>query len=235
MPLKTYKTKDEIPADEQDAYTEHNGEWHPTAVLDLADEKRKKATLLNEKKAEKELREAAERERDEFRQRAEANGDVAGQVNAAVERERVNTRNAEAARDAAKKELARTKLADKMRPVAEAAKVIKDAREDAIASLLDTGRVEQDDKGNIIVKDAAGNVTGETLEDLFGKTLKTEKLYIYEGTGSNGVGSTGSTGSNGGAPATGTELVDKSVTKFNERRAARGNPLFPAQPAAATK
>jgi hypothetical protein len=204
MPIKTYATKDEIPAELREAaLTLADGKFAVEEVVDTT----KLTTALDKErqraKDEKAAREAAEKERDELKQKKEA----AEKGISEVELQKIKDAEA-AARKPIEEENARLKAendklkrTDKVRSVALAKGIMQDRIDDAM-SLLDA-RTTLTDQGNVAVKDKAGTVTTESLETFLEKTFKTEKPWLYAGPGGSGSGAGGneSGGGSGYDPA----------------------------------
>ncbi len=199
MPLPVYETLDAVPQDQREDYAEQDGKWRPKLELDLAAEKRKRAELLNEKKEEKRLRDAAEAKLAEAERTAEARarGISEDELKKIADAEQAARKPIEDERDSLRAENRKLKLTDRVQLLALNHGVMPDRIEDAMLAL--ERRTDLGDADGIVVKDKAGNPTTETIDAFLEKTFKTEKPWLYTGTGASGSGATGSSGSGGGS------------------------------------
>jgi hypothetical protein len=198
MSLPVFDTLDAIPEPFRPEYEEGaDQKWYPKAENELAVERKKKAKLLDEKKDAERTKAEVEKERDALKQAADAK--EKGISEAELEKIRENEKRArkpiEDELAAIKAENRKLKLTDRVQSLALKAGVMPDRIEDAMLALA--SRTDLTDGDGIVVKDKAGNVTTEKVEDFLAKTFKTEKPWLYAGTGSSGSGAAGS----GGSPA----------------------------------
>lgn len=197
MPLKTYDTKEAIPADQQATAVElKDGKWVVEEVDPTLGEKGQRA-LEEERTARKKeelQRKAAEKERDDLKRKQDA-------LDKGISDEELQKiRNDEAAaRKPIEDELAKTKsenrrlkLTDRVQALALKSGVMADRLEDAMLSL--SQRTDLTDADGIVVKDKAGNITTETIDVFLKTTFKAEKPWLYVGSGMGGGGAAGSEG-----------------------------------------
>ena len=200
MPLPIYDTQDAVPDDVRDDYVEHEGKWQPKAVVELAVEKRKRATLLNEKREAERLQKEAQDKLDAAERAAEAarKGISEDELQKIRDAEAAARRPIEEERDRLKAENRKLKLTDRVQSLALKHGVMPDRIEDAMLAL--ERRTDLGDNDGIVVKDKDGNLTAETIDSFLSKTFKAEKPWLYAGSGASGSGADGSRGS-GGPPA----------------------------------
>ena len=200
MPLPIYDTQDAVPDDVRDDYVEHEGKWQPKAVVELAVEKRKRATLLNEKREAERLQKEAQDKLDAAERAAEAarKGISEDELQKIRDAEAAARRPIEEERDRLKAENRKLKLTDRVQSLALKHGVMPDRIEDAMLAL--ECRTDLGDNDGIVVKDKDGNLTAETIGSFLSKTFKAEKPWLYAGSGASGSGADGSRGS-GGPPA----------------------------------
>lgn len=196
MPLPIYDAQDAVPEDQRDEYVEHEGKWHPKAVVELAAERTKRAKLLSERKEEKERREAAERERDELKTANEARE---GKVpEAALQKIRDDLRKEidplKAELETVRSENLKLKRDDKVRALYLKHDGMSDRVDDAMDQLLK--RTELGDADGIVFKDEKGQVTADDGETFF-KKFRVVKPWLFKGSGASGSGAEGSNGSGG--------------------------------------
>lgn len=197
MPLPVFDTQDAVPEAFRPEYEEREGKWHPK----VPDVTKLNSALESERTARAEAEKAqkkAEKEAAELKRSAEARS------KGITEEELQKIRDAEAAaRKPIEDELASTKaenrklkLTDRVKAKALESGVMPDRIEKAMRDL--NSRVDLTEDGNsIVVKDASGKVTAETIDDFLSKTYKTEAPFFYAGSGSSGSGSEGSQGGAG--------------------------------------
>jgi|SRR6185437_4086508 len=197
MPLKTFATKEEIPAELQAAAVEtKEGKWIVEEVDPALGEAGKKALQAERdaRKAAEDKAKAVERERDDLKREAEA------RKNGATEEELQKIRDdAAAARKPLEDELAATKakqdelerenkklkLTDRVQKLALESGVMEDRIEDAMLHL--ERRTRLGDQGGIIFLDKDGKDTADTADVFFPK-FKIEKPWLFKGAGSSGGG-----------------------------------------------
>ncbi len=218
MPLKTFDSKDAVPAELRDKAIEtRDSKWIVEEPVDLAalraegqralDAERTRAE--NEEKERKKLaKELADLKRDQA---------AAGKGVSAEELERLRKEDADARRPleervaALEKENRTLKLDDKVRQIALDKGIMKDRIKKAMKDL--EGRFELTSDGTgIVVKDADGKATTESVESFFEKTYKAESPFFYQAdTGSgSGAGSGGSDSGSGYDPvAAGKAAAEK--------------------------
>lgn len=103
-----------------------------------------------------------------------------------------------------KGQLRKVQLDDRVQSLLLKAGVMPDRITKAMRDLAPgaNGRVDLTEDGDgIVVRDANGNITTETIEDFVGKTYKTESPFFYTGTNASGSGAeagSGDAGSGGG-------------------------------------
>lgn len=223
MPLPIYDTQDAVPEDQREDYAEHEAKWHPKAVIELAEERKKRAIVLNEKREEKRLREEAEKKL------ADADRSAEARAKGISEEELQKIRDAEAKarkpieeeRDRLAAENRKLKLTDRVQALYLGNEGMADRVEDAMDQLAK--RTDLGDAGGIVFKDKDGNITTDSPETFF-KNFRAEKSWLFKGSGASGSGATGSNGSGGGAPPL---TAEAAAQRFNEQRAAMPNPLAP--------
>lgn len=228
MPLPIFKTAEEVPEAFRGEYEERDGEWKPKPDDTIKTERQKRARLLDEKKEEERRRIEAEKERDDLKREIESkksgvSDDVIERLRKEDEDKRkpILTEN-----ETLKAENRKLKRDDKLNALALKHGIMGDRLEDAMLAL--ERRVDLSDGGNLIIRDREGQVTTEAVDDFLSKTFRTEKPWLYGGTGSSGSGAGGS--DNGGAPVTGDlKTAEAAAALFQQQREARPNPLMPSK------
>lgn len=196
MPLPIYDTQDAIPEDSRDDYVEHEGKWHPKVVVELAAEKQKKATLLNEKKEEERKRKEAEQKLADAQRATEAKekGISEDELQKIRDREAEARKPIEEERDRLAAENRKLKLTDKVQALYLANGGMGDRVEDAMLAL--EKRTDLGDAGGLVFKDKDGNITADDAEKFF-KKFAEEKPWLFEGSGASGSGAGGNGGGGG--------------------------------------
>jgi hypothetical protein len=230
MPMKLYDTKEAVPeAHRATAVETKDGKFAVAEDDDGLGEKGKEAVRKEReaRKAEKERADALEKERDALKVTAEAH--EKGITKEALEEIR------------AKEAAARKPLEDENATLkAQLRKATLDDRLEA-RFLKSGGKPERwakakkdlltrvdltDDGKDFVVKDEAGNVTSETLDDFLGKTYKAEAPYYYVGVNSSGSGVEESAvgGSSDGAEA--ARAAGKAAAEAQKKGAAENALAF---------
>jgi hypothetical protein len=194
MPLKFFAKKEEIPEAQRETAIElKDGRFTVEEPVDTTTLESTLAKERADRKEEEKARKAAEKERDELKrtQAAREKGISDEELQRIRDDEAKARKPIEDERDRLRKENDQLKRTDKVRTLALAKGIMPDRIEDAML-LLDT-RTELTDAGAVAVKDKAGKITAETLDDFLGKTFKAEKPWLYKGSGASGSGATGST------------------------------------------
>ena len=202
MPMKLYDTKEAVPeAVRATAIETKDGKFAVDEVDPALGEAGKRA--LEEERAarkkEADARKAAEKERDDLKRAAEARekGISDDELQKIRDKEAADRKPIEEERDRLKQENRKLKLDDRARALALKAGVMPDRLDKAMKDLA--GRLDLTEGGDtIIVKDAKGGVTTETIEDFLSKTYKAEAPFFYAGPGGSGSGGDGSSGGGGG-------------------------------------
>lgn len=211
MPFPIYDTEDAVPEGFRTEYEERDGKWHPkvpdVTKLNSALEAERTRAATEEtarKKAERELADVKRKET------AAQHGITDEQLKSLRDEDAQKRKPIEDENAALKAENRKLKLTDRVQKLALDNGVMPDRIEDAMMNL--ERRVDLTDGDNIVVKDKAGNVTTEKVEDFLAKTFRQEKPWLYQGTGASGSGAQGS-GGNGGGGKDGElsmqELVDR--------------------------
>jgi hypothetical protein len=197
MPLPVFDTQDAVPEAFRGEYEERDGKWHPkvpdvTKLNSALQSERDRAT------EQERLRKAAERERDDLKraEKAKAAGISAEELEQIRVAEREARKPLEDELTTVRAENRKLKLTDRVKALALAAGVMPDRIKQAM-KILDE-RTDLTDADGIVVKDEAGKVTTETIEDFLAKTFKKESPWFYAGAGASGSGASGSNGSGGG-------------------------------------
>lgn len=199
MPLPVYDTQDAVPEELREEYAEHEGKWRAKVEIELAVEKKKKATLLNEKKEAERLRAEAEAKRDELQRAADAKagGITEEQLQKIRDDEAKARKPIEEERDRLAAENRKLKLTDRVKAAALAAGVMPDRIDDAML-VLERRTDLTADGDSIVVKDTKGDiVAGVQLPEFLEKTFKAEKPWLYGGSGASGSGGAGGSGTGG--------------------------------------
>jgi hypothetical protein len=201
MPVTTFKTRDEIPEDARDGALELKDGTFAVVVDDAKD------VIAKIRKERDEFKKALREKESELTQLSEKleaealkGGDVDKKVAETLQKWQAK-RDADIAAEVAK----RTELEGKLRQVTLTDKA-RDAfvkaggrAEKAEAALRLTGdRLDLVD-GTIVVKDAEGNVTGLSLDDLFAKDFRKDMPEFYAGSKASGSGAQGTQRAGGGA------------------------------------
>jgi len=223
MPLPVFDKQDDIPQAFRSEYEEKEGKWHPKPppapdVTKLQGALEKERTRAESEEA---ARKKAEKERDDLKRAKDATD--RGISEEALQKIRDDEAKArkpiEDENAALKTENDKLKRTDRVRAEALKNGVMPDRIEDAML-LLDL-RTELTKEGSIAVKDKSGSVTAEKLEDFLAKTFKTEKPWLYAGTGSSGSGAEGSdggAGQNGYDPvAAGKKAAEEEKKQLGEK------------------
>lgn len=206
MPLPVFDTLELVPEQFRGEYELRDGKAHPKAVPgadDLDKERRKAAALLDEKKeAERKLK-AAEKERDDLKRTQEARdkGISEDELQKIRDAEALARKPIQDENDKLKAENRKLKLTDRVKALALAAGIMPDRIDDAMLAL--DRRTDLTDADGIVVKDKTGAVTTAKIEDFLKTEFKTEKPWLYHGSGASGSGATGSNGVTG-TPDNGT-------------------------------
>jgi Rad3-related DNA helicase len=197
VPIKTFDSLDAIPEAQRSAAIETKaGKF---ILEEPVDTKTLESTLDKERQKAKDAetaRKAAEKERDELKQAREAaeKGISAEELQKIKDAEAAARKPIEEERDKLKAENRRLKLTDRARQLGLDKGIMKE-RIAAAMKILD-GRLDLADDGEtIVVKDAAGKVTTESVTDFFEKTFKTEAPFVYQADTGSGSGA----GQGGGA------------------------------------
>lgn len=207
MPVQTFKSRDEIPEDARDGALELKDGSFAVVVDDAKDtilkirqerDAAKKALRTAEERAE-----AAERERDAAKA---SSGDVDKKVAELLTKWEKDTEAKVAAvateRDGLAAQLRQLTLVDKARDTFLKA---GGRPEKADAALKLVGERLDLIDGKPVVKDATGEVTTTTLDDLFGKEFRKEMPEFFAGTKAAGSGASG-TQKAGGATGSGIDV-----------------------------
>jgi len=231
MPVKTYKTKDEIPQAQRDKALElKDGTFavdEPVDVEALKAEGQRAIEAERQKaKDEERARKAAEKERDELKQKKEAadRGISEAELQKIKDAEAAARKPIEDENAKLKAENDRLKRTDKVRTVGLAKGLMEDRIEDAMLAL--ESRTRLGDQGNIIVRDKNGVDTTESLEDFLEKTFKKEKPWLYKGPGGSGGGADSSSDGGGGKGgydpvAEGKKIAEQQKGSVEQRKLAR--------------
>jgi len=200
MPLPTFKTKAEIPAGFEDVYEEREGAWQPKPVDDGAE---LKAALKKERDAraaaDKLVKETGD-ERADLQRRLAAleSGEDKDKSKKLLEKFDADLAkikaDAQAALDAANAKLRTLQLDDKAKAAMLKAGVLP-TRVDALLKLKKESLDLEGDR--IVIKNDQGDLTTETVEDYFAKSVKAEMPEWYAGTKATGGGASGGAGRSG--------------------------------------
>lgn len=204
MPLPIFNTLAEVPEAFRGEYEEREGKAHPkppAAGMTEADKAALQSVVDKERTAaaaEKKRADDAQRELDALKRTKEAKdkGISEEELQKIRDAEALARKPIEEERDKLARENRQLKLTDRVKALALANGVLQDRIAKVMKDL--EGRVDLSTDGNsIVVKDAAGNITAETIENFLSKTYKEESPFFYAGTGGSGSGGTGSNGSGG--------------------------------------
>ncbi len=198
MPLKTFKTREEIPEAQRSKAIELKDGF---VIEELPEIDNLKSALETERTrasdAEKTLKDIKKELDDLKRQQTAGDKGVT-----AAELERLRNEDKEARRPledriaALEKENRTLKLDDRVRQIGLDKGLMKTRVAKAMKDL--EGRFELDKDGNIVVKDSEGKATKLTVEEFFEKTYREEAPFFYEGVSSSGSGAEGSGSGSGG-------------------------------------
>lgn len=213
MPLKIYDAQDAVPEDERDEYVEHEGKWHPKAVVELAVERSKRTQLLSEKKEADRLRKEAEAESDRLKKAKDATDK--GVSEDALQKIRDDEAKArkpiEDERDRLAAENRQLKLTDRVQALYLKHGGMADRVEDAMLVL--EKRTDLGDADGIVFKDEKGQVTADDAATFF-KKLKEKKGWLFAGSGASGSGASGSNGSGAPDPDTKKGQLDQKRSEL---------------------
>lgn len=217
MPLPLYDTADAVPQDQREDYAEHEGKWRHKVEIDLVVEKKKRATLLAEKREEERLRREAEQKVAD----AERAKDAVAKGISEEELQKIRDAEAQARKPLTEKIAAleatnrKLSLTDKVQALYLANGGMQDRLEDAMLAL--DARTDLGDAGGLVFKDKEGNVTADDAAAFFAKHKK-EKPWFYAGSGASGSGASGSGGAGGGT----TQVTTTPATVIERKRAEVG-------------
>lgn len=196
MPLKLYDNSEAVPeALRASAIETKDGKFAVDEPVDpeLGDAgKRALDNMKAAKKEEERLRKAAEAELAELKLKADAaaRGITEDQLQKIREAEAAKIKPLEEERDQLRTEVRKLKLTDRVQALALRHGVLSARIEDAMLTL--ERRTDLTDDGvDIVVKDKAGNITTEKVDDFLSKTFKAEKPWLYAGTNASGSGAAG--------------------------------------------
>lgn len=200
MPLKTFDTRDAVPAEQRDKAIEtKEGKF---ILEEPIDTKILESTLEKERQKAKDAdaaRKAAEKERDDLKQASEARerGISAEELQKIKDAEAAARKPLEEERDRLKAENRKLKLEDRVSQLGLDNGWLKERK--AAAMKLLHGRLELADDGEtIVVKDGDGKVTAEAIGDFLKTTFKTEAPFVYQADSGSGSGA-GAGSANGGS------------------------------------
>ncbi len=230
MAWPTFKKHADIPEGFRDEYEEKDGEWVPK-LPEADDGAELKTTLEKERKARKD----AEKERKAAEEaRADLERKLAAATGGGDEKEKAKLEKALAKFDA---DLAAAKAAhqaelDKVNGELRKLKLTDKVTEQFLKAGGRPERAEQmrrltdgrlDLEGDrIVVKDAKGEVTSQSVEDFFAKTYKTEVPEFYSGTRAAGGGAGGGAGGKGagtGGKMSPDEIIANPLRALQEANA----------------
>lgn len=197
MPFPIFDKQADIPKGSEDVYEEKDGKWHPK----LVDASKLETTLTkvrDEKDAAEKRAKKAEDERADLERKltAAGSGDEKDKVTKALAKFDTDLAAEKAKHE---KELGETKAqlrTLKLDDAAKAAFIKAGGRpEKADAALkLQKDSLDLADDGRIVVKDAKGVATTETIDDYWGKTFKKDMPEFFTGTKAAGGGAGGGAG-----------------------------------------
>ena len=199
MPLPIFDNEADIPEAFRPEYMKgEDGKWRSKADEEIEVEKRKRSVLLDEKKEEVRKRQDAERRAEEAERTVTAlrsgvpEAELARiRAEEAKAREPLEQAAATAAADAeaARKELRKVKLTDRVKTLALKHGVLTDAIDDAM--LVIEPRTDLGDADGIVFKNEKGEVTAQQAEAFFAD-LKIKRPWFFAFSGTGGSGSQGS-------------------------------------------
>lgn len=202
MALRLYDTKELVPEAHREAAIETKDGKFAVEEIDPALGAAGKKALDEERVARQkadDARKAAEKERDDLKRAADARaGNISDEQLQKLRDEDAAKRKAEldpvaAERDAFKAKYRKATLNDRVQALFLKNGGMPDRVEDAMLAL--DKRTDLTDTDGIVVKDRDGKVTTETIDDFLKKTFKSEKPWLYAGSGAAGSGARGSSGS----------------------------------------
>lgn len=201
MDFPVFDTLEAVPDAFRELYDmEADGKWRtkPASVPDVT----KLQTALDAQRTiaenEERSRKKAEKEISDLKRAADARakGITEEQLAEIQAKEALARKPIEDELATTKAENRKLKLTDRVKALALASGVMPDRIGQAMKDL--EGRVDLTEDGNsIVVKDVAGKVTAETINDFLSKTYKTEAPFFYVGSGTSGSGADGSDGGSG--------------------------------------
>lgn len=218
MPFPVYDSQDAIPEPFRAEYEERDGKWH-AKVPDVSGAQSALEKERQKARDEEKARKAAEKERDELKRARDAQekGITEEQLQKLRDEEAKARKPIEEERDRLAAENRKLKLTDRARALALKSGVMPDRIDKAMKDL--EGRLDLAEGGEtIVVKDAKGVITTESIEDFLTKTYKAEAPFFYAGSGASGSGSDGSSGGSGG---TGYDPVAAGKAAAKEQAAGR--------------
>lgn len=218
MPIKTYDSQEAVPeAHRASAIETKDGKFivdEPDPTLGEKGERALEAAKAAQREEEK-RRKAAEKERDDLKRAAEAREKgISEEALAEIRRKEEAARKPiEDERDQLAAENRKLKLTDRVQALFLKYEGMPDRVEDAMDQLAK--RTDLGDAGGIVYKDKAGTITADS-EEAFFKKFKTEKPWLFKGTGASGSGASGSSGSADDVPSA------SEATKEAKRREVAG-------------
>lgn len=213
MKLPVFDKKEDVPEAFRDGYVEREGKWHPD-VEDVSGLRTSKQTALDEKKKLEDavskalggrkledvadlLAKQTQAEDDLARKKGDVDSIVAKQVKAIRDELEPKVK----AGEEAVAWRAEREFSDQISEVALSDEIgVNPKKVRAVIKQLRDDYVIRGKDGKLVVIDADGDPTGESIEKLLGGRFKKDFSEFYVGTGSSGGGSTGGNGVKKGQP-----------------------------------
>ncbi len=228
MAIKVFDTQDAVPETIRASAVEVGGKWVAEEVDASLGDAGKRALQAEREKASaaEAARRAAEKERDDLKREAEAreSGVTAEQLAKIRADEAAARKPLEEENTRLAAQLRKVTHTDRVQLLALKYGVMPDRIEDAMLTLAQRTDLTSDGEG-IVVKGKDGSLTTETVDDFLSKTFKTEKPWLYAGTGSNGGGSAGSEGAGGVETGSAEAVAAGKAAAAQQKKTAADNAL----------
>jgi len=214
LALPVFDKEEDVPEAFKAIYEERDGKWHPKAT-EVPDVSKLEATLQKERDDRKEADKRAKKAEEDLAalkltKKAKENGVTDQQLQEIRDAEALARKPILDENEQLKAENLKVTLVDHVRYLALNFGVMIDRIDKAMKDLAPgpNGRIDRtEDKKGFLVRDAAGKVTAETVEDFLKITYKKECPFFYKGSGAGGSGAGGSDGDAEEAPATNSAVM----------------------------
>jgi uncharacterized UPF0160 family protein len=202
MPLPTYAKKDEIPKGFEELYDEQDGKWVPKidAIDDTKNLKSSLEKLKSDKKEAKEAREKAETELADLKRQMQAleTGEEKDKLKKLLEKFDNDLKAAKKPLEDQVAELSGKLRAIQLDDKAKEAFIKAGGRPERADAALKLYKDSLDlAEDRIVVKNEKGEATTQSVEDFWGRKVRTDTPEFFKGTQANGGGAGGGAGKKG--------------------------------------